>query len=65
MSLMREYSFQIVSAYDSGGHDEKAFRKTEWSGYGAIEDLMSCIKRMTKDPQTKGLKSLSITLNAK
>lgn len=65
MSLMREYSFQIVSAYDSGGHDEKAFRKREWSGFGAIEDLMSHVKRMTKDPQTKGLKSLSITLSAK
>ena len=62
---MKECSFQISAAYDNGGRDEKAFRKREWSSYGAVEDLMTNIKRLAKDPQTKGLRTLSITLDIK
>ncbi len=62
---MKDCSFQISADYDNGGHDEKNFRKREWSMYGAVEDLMGHIRRMAKDPQTKYLKTLTITLSSK
>ena len=62
---MKDCSFKIQASYESGGHDEKDFRKREWSMYGAVEDLMGYIRRLAKDPQTKSLKALSITLSAK
>ncbi len=59
---MKDCSIQVSAVYGDGGHidDKKPLRC--WSAYGAVEQLIDYLKKLSKDNSTKHLKGLSIQL---
>lgn len=62
---MKECSYQCSASFQDGGHSEKTWKSSKWTACGAAEELLAYMRKVIKDPHTKGLKQLSINLTIK
>lgn len=62
---MKDCSIQISAVYDDGGHVEDKKPMRCWSAYGAVENLIDYLKKLSKESGTKRLKGLAIQLTLK